>query len=59
MNTCELIIKLVDSLTSHGNLPTNINNISWLCTSEGGDFEKVILNTNDDSELEGGKDEKI
>ena len=53
MNTCELIIKLVDSLTSHGNLPTNINNISWLCTSEGGDCEKVILNTNDDSELEG------
>lgn len=50
LKTSELIKKLVDSLSSHGDLPTNIKNLSWYCPSENGSFEKVILNENNDKE---------
>lgn len=50
MKTSELIKKLFDSLLSHGDLPTNINDISWYCPSEGGSFEAIILNEKDDAE---------
>lgn len=49
MKTSELIIKLINSLTSHGDLPTNIKDLSWYCPSENGRFEKIFLNV----ELEG------
>ena len=44
MKTSELIIKLINSLTSHGDLPTNIKDLSWYCPSENGHFEKIFLN---------------
>lgn len=54
MKTSELIIKLINSLTTHGDLPTNIKDLSWYCPSENGHFEKIFLNDelerNDDNE---------
>lgn len=52
MKTSELINKLVDSLTHHGDLPTNIIDISWYCPSENGNFERVNLNSTNNSETE-------
>ena len=55
MNTSGLIIKLVESLTYHGDLPTNIKSLSWYCPKEGGKFEGVTLEENENEELEGVK----
>ncbi len=52
MRTSKLIIELVNSLAHNGDLPTNINDIAWLCTSEGGNFEQVILSSTKDEENE-------
>lgn len=52
MKTSELINKLVDSLTYHGDLPTNITDISWYCPSENGSFETVYLNSTNNNETE-------
>lgn len=52
MKTSELIKRLFESLVSHGDLDTNIINLSWYCPSEGGHFEKVILKETDDNESE-------
>lgn len=52
MKTSELIKKLFESLVSHGDLPTNIKNISWFCPSENGSFEEVHLHIKDDEDLE-------
>lgn len=43
MKTSELIKKLLDILVKNGDLPTNINDISWYCASEGGEPETIIL----------------
>lgn len=52
MKTSDLIKKLMDSYFCHGDLPTNITNISWYCPCENGSFERVNLNPTDDSETE-------
>lgn len=52
MKTSELINKLVYSLSEQGDLPTNIQSVGWYTTSEGGFFEKVILEETDNSEFE-------
>ena len=59
MKTSELINKLVDSLTYHGDLPTNINFMGWYCPSEGGSFKAVHLIATDDREVEILEDEFI
>ena len=50
MKTSEVINKLVDSLKSYGDLPTNIKNISWYCPSENGSFEGINLHSFNDSD---------
>lgn len=59
MKTSELINELVDSLRCFGDLPTNIKNISWYCPSENGSFEKVNLNSINDSEVEKDKEDEF
>ena len=59
MKTSELINKLVDSLKSYGDLPTNINFISWHCPSENGSFKAVHLSTTEISDIETDEDDEF
>lgn len=52
MKTSDLIKKLIDSLSKNGDIATNINEISWYCSSEGGSAEMIILDEENYSEEE-------
>ena len=52
MKTSELIKSLLDSLIRFGDLPTNINDIGWGSSSEGGEYINIHLFTEKDCENE-------
>lgn len=52
MKISELIKKLVDSLSKNGDIATNINEIGWYCSSEGGSPEMIILDEENNNEEE-------